>query len=343
MAEINPYAIEEITPEKAELFVNREGELRYVIDSLINERYVAIPVLGDIGTGKTSFLNMVKYELEKKGIRAKIISADDILQNRVTEDDVIIVRDGTTRPNERWDVLLVDNIEKLGEKEAMEVYRTMLKMRSNVKMLFTGREDWGKDINDLIGWLSTDLEVNLKATPEDMAYFMEERLKRAGVENRFEKEAFILAGKRANQNLREFFKYCRLSARLKREGEITREVMKDIIIAEDLSQISMMDDLTKGIVISLIMQGEMTNQKLMKSLKEMLGGFKDMRYYEAREYLRKKGFIMVENYGFRVILKDVYRILGIKISKEMLRNPGLYVRKIRDKYVQEWSIGENTW
>ncbi len=338
MAEINPYAIEEITPDKAELFINREGELRYVIDSLINERYVAIPVLGDIGTGKTSFLNMVKYELEKEGIRAKIISADDILQNRVTENGFMIVRDGTTRSDERWDVLLVDNIEKLGEKEAMEVYRTMLKMRSNVKMLFTGREDWSKDIKEVINWLSTDLAIDVKATPEDMAYFMEERLKRAGVENRFDKEALILAGERANQNLREFFKYCRLSARLKREGEITREVMKDIIIAEDLSQISMMDDLTKGIVISLIMQGEMTNQKLMKSLKEMLGGFKDSRYYEAREYLRKKGFIKVENEGFRVILKDVYRALGIEISKEMMRNPGLYVRKIRDKYVREWAM-----
>ena len=333
MAKLDPFYMREITPETIDLFVKREEEMGDVISMLSGEEYAAVPVLGDVGTGKTSFLNVVRYRLEEEGIRVMMVTAEDILQDRITKRGEYVKRDGYTRSGEPMDVLLVDDIEKLDEKEAYEVYRKLLGMSKDVNIAFTGREDWRKDIMKIIDWLSTGGDVYLELRPEDMAYFLEERFKRMEMEHRFEKDALLLAVERAKNNLRYFFRYCSRAYHLQRKGRITVDVMKDTILEIDLKQIARMGETEKNILRSLISQGEMTNQELMDALKKMMS-YKNLNYYKARDFLESAGFIRIRTEGRRAYISDIYRTLQIEISEKMTDNPQHYARTIQRKYTK---------
>lgn len=344
MKEIDPFYIGEITPDKEILFVNRKGELDDTLDMIFTGIRVAIPVVGDIGTGKTSFLNMVRYQLEKRNIRVLVVDAEDILRGKISKGGILVERDGTLRSESRYEVMIVDNIEKLNNKDAINVYQTLLEIANSVKIVFTASEEWleeerveeKKKIGKLIRLLSTERGsfIYMDLTPERMAYFLEERFRNLGKENRFNRDALLLAGERANKNLRVFFQYCRAAHRLKKEGKITVEVMKDAILAEDLGLIKSMGEISKGILRILMREGEMTNQDLMKSLKELVGDFGEHTYYDMRRELEREGFIRVERRGKKAIISDIYHLLNIDIKEEMLDEPLVYRMKIRDSYMQ---------
>ncbi len=331
MAKMDPFYMREITPETIDLFVDRESELEDVISMLSGEEYAAVPVLGDVGTGKTSFLNVVKYRLEEKGIKVMMVTAEDILKERITKSGEYVKRDGYTRSGEPMDVLLVDDIEKLDEKEAYDVYRKLLGMSKDVNIAFTGREDWGKEVMKIIDWLSTGGDVYLELRPEDMAYFLEERFKKLEMENGFEKDALLLAANRAKNNLRYFFRYCSRAYHLQREGRITVDVMKDTVLEIDLKQIARMGETEKKILRLLISQGEMTNQELMDALKKMMR-YKNSNYYKARDFLEEGGFIMVGTEGRIAHVSDVYHTLNIEITDGMIDNSHLFARRIMGKF-----------
>ena len=331
MAKLDPFYMREITPETIDLFVNREAELEDVISMLSGEEYAAVPVFGDVGTGKTSFLNVVKHRLEEEGVRVMMVTAEDIFKERITNRGEYVRRNGYTRSGEPIDVLLVDDIEKLDEKEAYDAYRKLLGMSKDVNIAFTGREDWGKDVMKIIDWLSTGGDVYLELRPEDMAYFLGERFKRLGIENRFDRDALLLTAERAKNNLRYFFRYCSRAYHLQKEGKITVDVMKDTILEIDLKQIARMEDMERNILRLLISQGEMTNQELMNSLKKMMS-YKDLNYYKARNFLESVGFIRIRTEGRNAYISDIYHALQIDILEKMLDNPQFYARTIRGKY-----------
>ena len=341
----DPFYIGEITPDKRMLFVNRESDLNLVLYGLSGNLPVAIPVIGDIGTGKTSFLNIIQYYLEVQGIKSKVIKAKDVLEGAISKDGKVIERNGVTRAERVVDVLLVDDIEKLDESKAIEIYRNLEVLTNRMKVVFTCRREWlaeeKKIIRDVIRWLSTvrGSYIYLDLTPDEMAYFIEERFRRLkdkGYENRFDHEALILAAKRANKNLRTFFQYCRVAYLLRREGKITVEVMKDIILEEDLGIIEGMGEIEKNILRILITEGEKSNTELKAALREIMEeGFRNDTYYNVRRDLERDGFIKVGRVGKRTIIKDVYRDFHIEITAEMIDKAGFYARKIRDFYMRD--------
>lgn len=260
-----------------------------------------------------------------------MVTAEDILQDRITKRGEYVKRDGYTRSGESMEVLLVDYIEKLDEKEAYEVYRELLGMSKEVNIAFTGREDWGKDVMKIIDWLSTGGDVYLELRPEDMAYFLEERFKRLGMENRFDKDALLLAAKRAKNNLRYFFLYCSRAYHLQREGRITVDVMKDTVLEIDLKQIARMGETERNILRLLISQGEMTNQELMNALKKMMS-YKNSNYYKVRDFLEEGGFITIRTEGRRAYVSEVYHTLNIEITDVIVDDPHLFARRIMSKF-----------
>ena len=326
------FYIGEITTETKDLFVNRESDIEYVLRTLKRATHTAISVRGEIGTGKTSFLNVLSYYLNNEGISVRKVTAEDILSGKVSKRGEYVERDGYTRSGERVKVYLVDDVEKLDDKRAMEVYRKLMDIRENVSVVFTSRISWSEEVEETIKLLSRGMPVDMRITPEMMIYFLDERFKRLGIENRFEREALLLAGERANQNLRDFFRYAGRAYEFKEKGKITVETMKDAILAEDLSYYASMREMERIILRTLITHGEMTNQELMKSVKEIMG-YRDKKYYKARDFLEQGGYIRVNRAGKKIVIKDIYHILQIEVTEDMLDNPQFYARKLRDEYI----------
>ncbi len=178
-------------------------------------------------------------------------------------------------------------------------------------------------------------------SPLDLIKFLEERLKRLNVENRFEKDALELASERAlHRNLYRFFRYCGLSATtFEKDGEITREIMKDSIVYLDLGdilemKISREEDMKWYILYYVVLNRRMSNGKLMEELRNTTS-FSNDSYYRARHELEENGFIRVEREGRETVIMENYSSLGIEIDADMIENPEIYREKILAKYLQK--------
>jgi len=338
MEEYNPYYLEPITAETLRYFVNRERELEKALYPLRHGGYRSVPVIGSTGTGKTSFLNVLKYHLEKDGRgNVLIISALDIIEGVEPkwENGMITTytRGGGFREMQKARYLFIDDIDKLDDDKALEVYEKLIKIAGkNFGMAYVDRKNRDEKVKKVRGLIPTERPIYMDLKPEEMVSYLNERFRRGAVENRFEDRALYLAAEKANRNLRSFFKYSYHASQLVREGEITEEMMKDSILLDDLSIVADMDEFQVELLHIVVEEGSITNGELIDRLKERMGEFRLKKYYDARRYLEENGFLRVEWRGKNVVIRSFHRELGIELTPEMVEDPLTYISRIERKY-----------
>ena len=340
MEDYDPYYLFPLSADTLKYFVNREREMEKAIKPLRLGGYRSVPVIGSTGTGKTSFLNVLKHNLEKEGRgNVLIISALEIIEGVEPKwENSIIIEYGKNTPKkpegmQKARYLFIDDIDKLDDEKALEVYEKLIKIvGKNFGMAYVDRKNRDEKVKKVRGLIPTERPIYMDLKPEQMVSYLRERFRRGEVKNRFEDRTLYLAAEKANKNLRSFFKYSYHASQLIERGIITEEMMRDSILLDDLSIVADMDEFQVEMLHIVVEEDGITNGELINKLRERMGEFRLKRYYDARRYLEENGFLRIEWKGKNVVIRSFHKELGIELTAEMVENPLAGMERIRIKY-----------
>jgi len=311
----DPFYLYPLDGEGLKYFVGRDREIDYVMK--INRLYngMVVPVIGGIGSGKTSFLNAVKHLYVKRTGRSEsveYIRARDFMNEYKPSGDV--------------EVLLIDNVGDLPDADAITFYNRVYDFASKtlVNIIFTDKPDRSREAQKLREWVSTGRKLWMDWTDKEIVKNMKKRLEIGGIGDVFTDESLRTIAVRTGSNLREFLKYAReIYLEYGETKKITKEDAAKVIIEIDREDIERMDEVSKAVIKVLSEKVQVghsggLNAKMLKMYvdEELNRTISTPTLYESLKRLAEDRFILSRRSGRETLYSTIYDEMGISLSKE---------------------------
>ncbi len=204
---MDPFYLYPIEESKIDtLFIDREQECQLaetIIQPDIEDKRAICPVIGGIGTGKSSMLIYIRFkskELNKKTIFLKDISE---FEEKYKEN------------LDNFTVLIVDDIDKVSDERAYEYYNELEKIVKEEGGIIFFSDTYQRDqkTSNMRDFTTSKLITLPKSlNKEKLSMFLEKRMKKCFTGDDFDfpfsDRAIELAAIRSTGNLRNFLKYC---------------------------------------------------------------------------------------------------------------------------------------
>ncbi len=320
--DVDPFYLYPVRDElMGKLFIDREKEIELARTTLapgFKKHKDVCAVVGGIGVGKSSFINMldkIARDLGKKTFLTNDL--DDIRTDDIMKD---------------YDALLIDDVDKIGDEEVKRFYDLCESLLVDEGVIFfTDTHERASEVVNRRNFTVSQFIMLPRELPRDrLRFFLEERMKRCAISKEefvfpFNEETLRIASIRSKGNLRNFMNYTKNAWKFFKGGEeerVTVENMKDGIVTVDTSFLSG-KDLTDLKILWYSTVGDM-NRSYLAHKCDIDSKTLDRRVDELSEFISKKragkDIYMQSVYCFledrEEILERIFRNLGIR--KEQL-------------------------
>lgn len=225
----DPFILDPVREDQIDLlFIDREEEIEEIKALLTPEfqkKKVVCPIIGGIGTGKSSLLIYVRAI-------AKEFDLDIVMLEDYDEFKQIGKKD-----LEEKKTVLVDDIDKLNDETAYDFYSELESLlEDGGNLFFSDTYQRDKETAHLRDFSTSDLiTLPQSLNKEELQMFLEKRMKKTSIAEDFtfpfEEDTIELASIRALGNLRKFFKYTNKAWTLFRTSDKERVEEKDMLEA----------------------------------------------------------------------------------------------------------------
>ncbi len=183
------------------LFIDRENECQMIGAILETDFKEICPVIGGIGTGKSSTAIYTYREAKKLDKNVKMINGldnfDDLMVNEVGDLDVIIV----------------DDVDKVSDERAAKFYKKLESViKEDITIFYTDTYKRDKNTSDLREFTASQyITLPRRLNKGDLNELLMGRMKNCSKEKDFDypfkDEAIRMASIRSGGNIRRFFTY----------------------------------------------------------------------------------------------------------------------------------------
>ncbi len=317
--EIDPFYLYPVDEEVIDrLFINRDKEIelaRTTLEPGFKKYKEVCAVVGGIGVGKSSFINMINK------------MAIDMEKKTILENDLDKVKSRSDEILKDSDVLLIDDVDKIDDEDARDFYGLCESILEDDGVIFFA-DTHGRDpetVKRRSFTVSQFIMLPQELTNERLSFFLEERMRRCVIDESefvlpFTDASLKMASIRSAGNLRNFLNYAKNGWKFfkGKEGEkVTKDDMKEGIITVDTSLLSG-NDLIDFKIIWYSSVGEM-NRSYLAHQCDIDSKTLDRRLEGLSEIVTKK------RVGKEVHIQSVYRRLdaGEEILENIFRNLGI--------------------
>lgn len=305
----DPFYLYPLGGERLKYFVGRDKETDYVMKLTRMYNGMVVPVLGGIGSGKTSFLNAVReLYIKRNGRESSVayISAQEFMRGYEPDSEVELV--------------LIDDAGDLREQDAVSFYKKIYDFAAKtlVNVVFTDRVEREQESKRLREWVATGRKLWMDWKGGKVAENMKKRFKIAGIGGIFTDESLQVIAIRAGSNLRAFLKYAREIYLECGESNISKEDAARVIIEMDREEIERMDEVSRAVMKVLgekIQAGHDggLNAKMLKMYvdEELKRTISSPTLYESLRMLAEDRVVVSRRVGRETIYSTIYNEMEI--------------------------------
>ncbi len=320
--EVDPFYLYPIGEQLTDdLFIDRETEIelaRSTIEPGFKKHKDICAVLGGIGVGKSSFLNMI-HKI------AKDMNKKSFLTNNIDK-----FRRESEKIQKNNDIIIVDDVDKMDDKGAKTFYDLCESILVDEGVIFfADTHERGSDIINRRNFtVSQFIILPRELSAERLRFFLEERMKRCVIDEfefPFEKKSLEMASIRSSGNLRNFLSYTKNGWKFynSREGKkVTKEDMKEGIINVDSSLLGGTDLIDLKIIWYSTLSD--MNRKYLAHQCDIDSKTLDRRIKKLSE------FIIQKRSGKEIDIQSIYRFLeeGTEILERIFGNLGIHEEEL---------------
>jgi len=317
--EIDPFYLYPVEEEFiAQLFIDREKEVelaRTTLEPGFKRHREICAIVGGIGVGKSSFINMV-HKIARN-MNKKVFVTNDLEKVKSASDDIM-------RKN---DILLIDDVDKASDEDAKKFYDLCESLLADDgTIFFTDTHERDTAVISRRNFVVSQFIILPRELPGDrLRFFLEERMKRCVIDKEkfvfpFTDESLEMASIRSAGNLRNFLNYAKNGWRFfkgENDKTVTKGNMMDGITIVDTSLLSGKDFIDYKILwyatIGDVNRSYLAHQCGIDS-KTL-----DSRLIELSEFITKK------RAGREINIRSIYKSLenGEDILENIFRNLGV--------------------
>ncbi len=294
------------------LFIDREEECDSIQAILETEFKEICPIIGGIGTGKSSMLNYAYSSAKRLDKEVTHVEGLDEFERSV-EGDL-----------EKKDVVMIDDIDKLSDEEASKFYKKLETIiKENVTLFYTDTYQRKKETADLREFTSSQyITLPRSLNKENLNMLLEERMKNCVKDGEFsypfDEKAVEMASIRSQGNIRRFLTYAKHAWTIYRGKE-----------KSSLGE----DDMTQGVINvdrALLGRLDLTDLKIIwnstagRPNKSLLAHQTDIHPKTLDNRIKEdlSGLIMEVRDGQDVFVSSIYKKLpnGKEILQQILKD-----------------------
>jgi len=238
--DVDPFYLYPVRDELVgQLFIDREKEIELARTTLVpgfKKHKDVCAVVGGIGVGKSSFINMLDKTARDLG--KKTFLTNDLDDIRSRSDDIM----------KDYDTLLIDDVDKVGDEEAKRFYGFCESLLVDEGVIFfTDTHERASEVVNRRNFTVSQFIMLPRELPGDrLRFFLEERMRRCVISKEefvfpFTEETLKMASIRSNGNLRNFLNYTKNAWKFFKGHEeewVTVENIRDGIVNVDTSLLS---------------------------------------------------------------------------------------------------------